>query len=1167
MDERFELIIDVQSRGIRATEKEIDNAQAALDELNREGKVAEQTFAQVSKSLSEMSSALKDGYGQQKQMNAALEAQNKALRERDGLARKQEAGANKGIAAQWDAEFDALNKSTEANKRAEAARATASREAVAGIDRMSSAYDTRIAAEARLNSERARGFQSSKQQMSAWDAEFRSLSRTVEAQQKLAFTSPSLRYALYDVATTATIAATAIAGVGVAAIAASASYERAFANVERTLQPGSYGVQQLRGELLDLSREIPLTFGNISEIATLGNQLGLAGNQVAGFTETVAQFSAVAGTTVQETSLAFGQLDNLLPDVQGQFDRLGSSIALVGVNSAATETQIISVAREIAPAASAAGFAAHEVIGLSGALSSLKVPPERSRSTILQFFETLNMATAEGGDKLENFSRVVGVSAAELEAMVRSGQGRSILERFIGNVSTADTVEITQALDALGLAGLRTNPTIRALAGNMQLLNSTFADGARGWQENTELARQYEIIVKTLSAQWQIFLNALMEFAASVGNAVAPALKTLLDIATDVLNALSDYASTPFGAFLTQTVAGVAALTAVLFGLVGAGASAAASIVAIRFALTQMGLAGATTGLGGLAAAFFGVGGSAGFASGALRAFRVALTATGIGAILLLITDLVFGFGGAMRAMQGPINFFIEGFFAIRNVIVGAAQSLSYFIGMLPGAGIFSDMAKGLSDYQKTLAANDVKVKRQFNNWVAGLNRTMEATNGNKGAAYDAAAAMGDYDAAMASAAGSADKVGGASGGAARQIRTLTDYASDLASVWSRAFEIRFNSQSTLDTIRSSFISIQEATEASARSIAKLKAEISGLQSDLNTQQYFLGIALEYKDYARAEAIQANIAKIQADLADKQASLTDEQSKNSKSLTGNSKAAIANRKTITDLVSQYQAHLQALAASGLSQDQLAVATEQLRQDFLSQATQLGYNRAELDMYARAFDDVRVAIDNVPRNITVSANMDPAYQALNEFLARAASATANVSVGGGGGFGDGLAAGLEYGRGWAEGVNRNRYLRTNYGRPVPGGVTYQIVSAGNPGPEFFDKGGYTGSGGRLEPAGIVHRGEYVIPKHDVNQRTGLPYADALGRLQKGTPGRRGYAGGGYVNPGSPTNQFMYLAPASIQQLAMAMEKYIVVDNRVLAETTSSSYATGTSRGDF
>lgn len=46
------------------------------------------------------------------------------------------------------------------------------------------------------------------------------------------------------------------------------------------------------------------------------------------------------------------------------------------------------------------------------------------------------------------------------------------------------------------------------------------------------------------------------------------------------------------------------------------------------------------------------------------------------------------------------------------------------------------------------------------------------------------------------------------------------------------------------------------------------------------------------------------------------------------------------------------------------------------------------------------------------------------------------------------------------------------------------------------PKFAD-GGYTGQGSKYQPAGIVHAGEYVVPREQVDQSTGLPKAGALG----------------------------------------------------------------------
>lgn len=48
------------------------------------------------------------------------------------------------------------------------------------------------------------------------------------------------------------------------------------------------------------------------------------------------------------------------------------------------------------------------------------------------------------------------------------------------------------------------------------------------------------------------------------------------------------------------------------------------------------------------------------------------------------------------------------------------------------------------------------------------------------------------------------------------------------------------------------------------------------------------------------------------------------------------------------------------------------------------------------------------------------------------------------------------------------------------------------------------GGFTGRGSVNEPAGIVHRGEYVLPQSMVDQSTGLPKLEALGATRQSAP---------------------------------------------------------------
>lgn len=64
------------------------------------------------------------------------------------------------------------------------------------------------------------------------------------------------------------------------------------------------------------------------------------------------------------------------------------------------------------------------------------------------------------------------------------------------------------------------------------------------------------------------------------------------------------------------------------------------------------------------------------------------------------------------------------------------------------------------------------------------------------------------------------------------------------------------------------------------------------------------------------------------------------------------------------------------------------------------------------------------------------------------------------------------------------------------------------------PGLWAKGGYTGSGGKYEPAGIVHRGEYVFSQAATNS-IGVGKLDDMHRAARG-----GYATGGFVAPELP-----------------------------------------------
>lgn len=271
---------------------------------------------------------------------------------------------------------------------------------------------------------------------------------------------------------------------------------------------------------------------------------------------------------------------------------------------------------------------------------------------------------------------------------------------------------------------------------------------------------------------------------------------------------------------------------------------------------------------------------------------------------------------------------------------------------------------------------------------------------------------------------GIGDGVGKGADQAKKELRTLVDYASDLSGVFQRAFDLRFGSMLSRDSITTSWLDVADAFEEARKNvrdlqlgIRELKAEMQGTAASITQLEYFLSVAVDYGDTMRAQEIEAELAKLRAeraeqsaDLADKQKELRDAEEAASGTLEGNSRAAIENRGALTDLIGTYQEHLRVLAESGMSQEDLFKESQRLKKEFIAQAIQMGYSKKEVYKFAEAFDDMSKIIAVVPRNVTIEFDGDPALTALREFLAQAeqeiADFNASNPLGGGGGLPDG-----------------------------------------------------------------------------------------------------------------------------------------------------------------
>lgn len=411
--------------------------------------------------------------------------------------------------------------------------------------------------------------------------------------------SNSTRYALYEVANSMTVAGAAFIAFGAFSIGAAVAHERAFANVARTTQTTAAGYEVLQRQLEEMGMELPITYEELTNIATAAGQLGISAGGVAAFTRVVAQLTATTNLTSDAAGIALarfrtffsevndGQGSQALAVTDATFNNLASSILKVGVNSIASETGIVNVATQIASMGDYAGLTANQVIGLAGALSSIGVAPELARGTITRTFSLIGNAVSDGGVKLEQFAKLAGVSSDEFSQAWGTEDFAGIFTRMMKGISEYGG-DANLMLQQLGINSVRDRPLLLRLAGAADeagvaggLLAQTLSDAYSGWVQNSELALQYSKISTTTAARVQVLGQTFEQLAATMGQQSGGFLGELAVQLTGVLRGFEAFSNSDVGQVM-GTIAVQGALAAgALFLLLGGAVRAAASVQAI----------------------------------------------------------------------------------------------------------------------------------------------------------------------------------------------------------------------------------------------------------------------------------------------------------------------------------------------------------------------------------------------------------------------------------------------------------------------------------------------------------------------------------------------------------------------------------------------------------
>lgn len=492
----------------------------------------------------------------------------------------------------------------------------------------------------------------------------------------------------------------AVAGMGTA-IKSSIDWEQALAGVAKTTNMSGSELNKMGNEITKMSNTMPFAATEIAGVAEAAGQLGIKKQDITSFTRTMMNLGVATNLTADEAATEFARFANAANMPIKDVDRLGSTVVALGNSTATTEKEIVEMAQRLAGAGAQAGFSSDEIMSVSAAMSSVGIEAEAGGTAMTQIWNKMTKAVAEGGDTLDSFAKTAGVSGKEF-AQIWENNPSKALSMFVKGLGDTEggAKGVLKALDDVGIKGIREADTIRRMANNHQVLDKALKTGSEGWKENSALTNEANIRYETMGSKLKMLKNTFINFARTIGDAVAPIVSFLADKLTGLFEHLQGTSNATKIAIAAFTLLGVA-----IPPLIVATGVLAHSIVGISEAMT---LLNATKG----GAKFFSL--FNGGIKGVLP--NIAQLLTKIPLIGGLMTALTGPVGIAVAAIAGIGTAFVvaykksETFRNIVNAVINPVKNA--FIGLWNvikqfGTGIkavFSnDTGKGLNIFKKIL--------------------------------------------------------------------------------------------------------------------------------------------------------------------------------------------------------------------------------------------------------------------------------------------------------------------------------------------------------------------------------------------------------------------------------------------------------------------------------
>ncbi|EDT6074297.1 phage tail tape measure protein [Salmonella enterica subsp. enterica serovar Livingstone] len=387
---------------------------------------------------------------------------------------------------------------------------------------------------------------------------------------------------------------------------------------------------EMRKAVADLGHEIPLATNDLFDMATAGLRMGVAGDQILGFTRNVAKLASALELNPEEVADNMGKIQNVYRLTQAELVRLGDAINYLDDQNTVKGGELIDFLQRVGGSASLAKLTANDMAAIGTTLISMGESADTAATSVKALVSKMTLGSKSTKSAREAFKEL-GYSAQEVAKSMQLDSVKTI-ENFMKTVNKLPDYKKSGIL--VSIFGQEHVGSISKLAANMDKFGEALHQ-ANGEMSKGSVQKEFQNTVNTTNAQMVILRNRTADVADNIGTVLLPTVNDAAKGIGRITTVVANFAAEHPG--LTKAVVGTAmALTSLRVATLAAQfgftflkggvlqmSSLFARMNASAVLASTRGLPAVATGIRAVGAAFISTGVGAAVAGLALAGYQI----------------------------------------------------------------------------------------------------------------------------------------------------------------------------------------------------------------------------------------------------------------------------------------------------------------------------------------------------------------------------------------------------------------------------------------------------------------------------------------------------------------------------------------------------------------